>query len=109
MKSILWTALFLTGALLAACTRQNSPLVLAAQAAAEARTGACAPAKEAAQDGELCYLAWNGKNAFVLHVVDKATGRDTPVAMTSGSAGTDGSRTARLERDGRVFLGRAQA
>lgn len=97
MKHSLWIALFLCGVLLAACTRQNSPLVLAAHAAEQ-------PAPAAAQAGTEggYYLAWNGKNAFVLHFVDPATGRDTPVAAASGS-------TVRFERDGRVFWGRVQA
>ena len=43
MKPSLWICLFLSGVLLAACTRQNSPLVTAAFAASAPESCAAAP------------------------------------------------------------------
>ena len=43
MKPSLWICLFLSGVLLAACTRQNSPLVTAASAASAPESCAAAP------------------------------------------------------------------
>ena len=91
MKPSLWICLFLSGVLLAACTRQNSPLVIAASAASAPESCAAAPEEALtvltqwdAASGYY-YLARQNGGDFVLHFVDYATLEDSAVC----SAGCD--------------------
>lgn len=114
MKPSVWISLFLTGVLLAACTRQNSPL--AGPGTSFAPPASSAEAAEPQASGDVALLAgWNGQGGaaddgyyylarengghFVLHFVDYATLKDTPVCST-GCAHTDSGCTARFEWDG---------
>lgn len=96
MKHSLWIALFLCGVLLAACTKQNSPLLADAPASSApgASAGAAAirrGADRATQwdaDTGYYYLARENGGDFVLHFVDFATLQDAPVC-SAGCAHTD--------------------
>ena len=92
MKPSLWICLFLSGVLLAACTRQNSPLVTAASAASAASAPeSCAAAPEEALTvltqwdaaSGYYYLARQNGGDFVLHFVDYATLEDSAVCSLS--------------------------
>lgn len=108
MKHSLWIALFLCGVLLAACTKQNSPLLADAPASSVPEAASAAPA---ASDAELTvltqwdaetgyyYLARENGGDFVLHFVDFATLQDAPVC-SAGCAHTDEGCTARIAWEG---------
>ena len=113
MKPSLWISLFLTGVLLAACTRQNSPLVPDAPSSPPA---AAAQTAEPQAPGGLTLLGgWNGKGSgssdgyyylarqdggdFVLHFVDYATLEDAAVC-SAGCTHTDEGCTALFRWDG---------
>ncbi|HIX06050.1 MAG TPA: hypothetical protein H9865_08130 [Candidatus Fournierella pullicola] len=113
MKPSLWISLFLTGVLLAACTRQNSPLVPDAPSSPPA---AAAQTAEPQASGGLTLLGgWNGKSSgssdgyyylarqdggdFVLHFVDYATLEDAAVC-SAGCTHTDEGCTALFRWDG---------
>lgn len=114
MKPSLWICLFLSGVLLAACTRQNSPLVTAASAASEPESCAAAPEEALtvltqwdAASGYY-YLARQNGGDFVLHFVDYATLEDSAVC-SAGCDHTGEGCTARLAWDGcdiRVYAAR---
>lgn len=112
MKPSLWIALFLSGVLLAACTKQNSPLLAAAPASSAPASSAPGDgAAAAACDGTLAvltqwdadsgyyYLARENSGDFVLHFVDFATLQDAPVC-SAGCAHSDEGCTARIAWDG---------
>ena len=114
MKPSLWICLFLSGVLLAACTRQNSPLVIAASAASAPESCAAAPEEALtvltqwdAASGYY-YLARQNGGDFVLHFVDYATLEDSAVC-SAGCDHTGEGCTARLAWDGcdiRVYAAR---
>lgn len=114
MKPSLWICLFLSGVLLAACTRQNSPLVTAASAASAPESCAAAPEEALtvltqwdAASGYY-YLARQNGGDFVLHFVDYATLKDSAVC-SAGCDHTGEGCTARLAWDGcdiRVYAAR---
>lgn len=114
MKPSLWICLFLSGVLLAACTRQNSPLVIAASAASAPESCAAAPEEALtvltqwdAASGYY-YLARQNGGDFVLHFVDYATLEDSAVC-SAGCDHTGESCTVRLAWDGcdiRVYAAR---
>lgn len=107
MKLPLWIALFLSGVLLAACTRQNSPLLAAAPASSAPGASGAPAASDAAltvltqwdADSGYYYLVRENGGDFVLHFVDFATLRDAPVC-SAGCAHTDEDCTARIAWDG---------
>lgn len=114
MKPSLWIRLFLSGVLLAACTRQNGPLVTAAPAASAPESCAAAPEEALimltqwdAASGYY-YLARQNGGDFVLHFVDYATLEDSAVC-SAGCDHTGEGCTARLAWDGcdiRVYAAR---
>ena len=96
MRASLWMSLFLTGVLLAACTRQNSPFAPAARpvgspCAAETRETGEPPLPAGWDDekhgsaGGYYYLARQKAGGFVLHFVDRATREDNAVCSASGT------------------------
>ena len=113
MKPSLWISLFLTGVLLAACTRQNSPLIPDAPSSPPA--AASQTAEPQASGGLTLPGGWNGKGSgssdgyyylarqdggdFVLHFVDYATLEDAAVC-SAGCTHTDEGCTALFSWDG---------